>query len=131
MPRTVTLPAQAWSERFARITAERARWLAEVTVLGPEPCASPQRRRLHAIAYRHDADELEVAVCDAGRHAAELHYFVSCPRAISVEECALTTAITVDDATGIRTLIRLHAIARRPARRDLAAASAPVLLRHG
>jgi hypothetical protein len=121
-----------WRRHIARIAADGRYYTAEIGVLTAESSARPQRRPLRAIAYDHHANELELVVGEEGQHSAgALRYFVPAPRAVAVEQSDDETAITVDDASGTRTLIRLHAAQGDPMPTDLLSAVWAAVPHHG
>jgi hypothetical protein len=115
------LPTSNWVEYFISIALSRDRWLATVE-LPPLPLNGDDTepgRRLHAIGYDPNADELEIRVGGGPRRSSPLRYFISAPRAITIEQFRHGKAILVDDASGVRTLIRLFDV-----RRDRSSATA-------
>jgi hypothetical protein len=108
------LPSSNWVEYFISIALSRDRWLATVE-LPPQPLNADDTepgRRLHAIGYDPSADELEIRVGGGPRRSSPLRYFISAPRAITIDQFQHGRAILVDDASGVRTLIRLFDVRR-------------------
>ena len=80
--------------------------------------AHPRRARpLKAIDYDPGADTLEIVTDGCITGDGTLRYFIAAPRRITVAESAGAGAILVEDAGGIRTLIRLFNLPR-PLDRD-------------
>jgi hypothetical protein len=108
------LPTSNWVEYFISIALSRDRWLATVE-LPPQPLNGDDTepgRRLHAIGYDPNTDELEIRVGGGPRRSSPLRYFISAPRTITIEQFQHGKAILVDDASGVRTLIRLFDVSR-------------------
>ncbi len=108
-----------WVDYFSSLQVNCERWLACVELGSPtakeerpDP-RSPSRpfgRPLRTIGYDPHADELEIAVGGGVSQRPSLRYFVSSPRAITVEEFDHTRAVLVDDSNGDRTLIRFFGL---------------------
>jgi hypothetical protein len=64
-------------------------------------------RPLHGIAYRGEADVLELMVGARPEGARVLRYFIAGPRCIHLDGADGSSSILVNDASGTRTLIRL------------------------
>jgi hypothetical protein len=108
------LDVAEWVEYFNSLAVGDGRWLATVE-LSPQPLNGQQSdsgRRLHAISYDTSVDELEIRVGGGPRRSSPVRYFVSSPHTITLEEFPHGRAILVDDARGVRTLIRLFDASR-------------------
>jgi hypothetical protein len=107
--RAFELETDDWHGYFEAISVGGEVLLASVTV-GPERPDGENGaigRPLHAIRYDSDADEIEIHVGQPAPRDAVLHYFVSSPRSIQVQEQAGGKVIAVYDASGVRTLIQV------------------------
>jgi hypothetical protein len=135
LPRTDVLPVRSDTRAFDLDAAEWDRYLGAITADGHGVLASitleaPDRARtdrggiegwsLRAIRYERRTDEIEVDVGPPASQAAGLRYFVASPRSIRVQERGEERTIAVDDASGVRTMIRLShepaAVSRRSRR---------------
>lgn len=113
------LRREQWVDYFNALSAraqvsEGISSVLTVEVIGERPDGQQgaARWRLRRIAYKLDDDVLEIAIrgCSAGGHLAFRH-FIARPRAITLVESDPLNLITivVDDASGVRTRIRLFA----------------------
>ena len=101
--------SEGWERCLAALGIGQKGLLASVTVGAGQTlyAAVTLVLPLHAIRYDSDADELEVTIGGATPGGAVLRYFVAAPRAIHLEERDLGKVISVDDASGVRTLIHV------------------------
>jgi hypothetical protein len=105
------LERDRWADYFRSLVPVAARHLATVETL----CASRAEardsgqpgRRLRAICYSPEEDQLEVAVGGVGSGRPALRFFVPAPKTIAVTEQEGSWRILIDDASGARTLICL------------------------
>jgi hypothetical protein len=103
------LDASDWERYFERITGSDESLLVQVTV------GSGRHRRidgvaawlLHAIRYDPRADQIQIEARAVPVPGVRLHLFVSAPRSIAVQHGEHAEVITVGDASGLQTLIRL------------------------
>jgi hypothetical protein len=112
--RTQQLPAEQWVEYFDSITPRVEGLLVTIEVMSEElgDQTDVEQLPLRAIGYDRKDDVLEVAVGGRGtRLPVVLRHLISGPQAISVEDSGPLnpSAILVEDASGVRTLIRLFA----------------------
>src|ERR1039458_3988322 len=112
--RTMTeeLDAEKWVDFFNGLAGRGAASLVAVEVIGERATdqGNGMQWPLQAIAYDPDGDVLEVAVAGRGAGSAVvLRHFIAEPRTIEVEDLGslLPATILVDDASGVRTQIRL------------------------
>jgi len=111
------LPGAEWLEYFASPALGADGVLVAVAVIR-DASAHPRRARpLKAIDYDPGADTLEIVTDGCITGDGTLRYFIAAPRRITVAESAGAGAILVEDAGGIRTLIRLFNLPR-PLDRD-------------
>jgi hypothetical protein len=113
--------ANEWTQYFGSIALNRVGVLAAVEVVhgqaGDAPCPGDASfasdagdcawRLLRKVSYDVDKDVLEFAVSTHLDGGPPLRYFISAPRAVSVEESGDTRVIRVHDASGTCTMIRL------------------------
>jgi hypothetical protein len=102
------LGASEWIDYFRSIPLGGREILAAVEVVH-EPPSDPLDtvwRPLQMISYDSHEDVLEFAVAGHGGGPA-LRYLISAPRLVSVEESSYMRLISVMDASGTETMIRL------------------------
>jgi len=103
------LEADAWPEYFRWLERERDDLSAVVEVVCDSALTGNGfHRPLREIRYDRRLGLLELAVGPAAAGELPLRYFICDPRVIRVLESAELTAILVEDARRVRTLIRLY-----------------------
>lgn len=115
----MTLDKDSWSGYFDSLGGCAERLKAAVT-LARVPLSPARAGRagvhslrgglLEAIRFDPGRDEIEIAICENGGAGASIRYFVPTPRAVTVEDSALSKVIAVTDAEGIRTLISIASL---------------------
>src|SRR4029077_2345515 len=108
-PHAFDLDASDWEGYFEWITCSDESLLVQVTV------GSGRHRRidgvaawlLHAIRYDPRADQIQIEARAVPVPGVLLHLFVSAPRSIAVQHGERADVLTVGDASGLQTLIRL------------------------
>jgi hypothetical protein len=110
--RTQQLPAEKWVEYFDSIASRVEGLPVTIEVMSEQlgDQTDVERLPLQAIGYDPRDNVLEVSVGGRStRYPVVLRHFISSPQAISVEDSGplRPSAILVEDASGVRTLIRL------------------------
>jgi hypothetical protein len=112
MTETSELARDGWREYFDELSRTLATTRATVEIDGPDLGAQVQAEDLvlSGISY-DDRDDILVVGLSPGGPTESLEHFVSGPQRITVEssEGVLPSAIEVEDAEGLRTLVRLKA----------------------
>jgi hypothetical protein len=93
--------------------------LVTLNVVDGELAAPRVVRHLRSIAYDRGADMLEIVADGCIVGDAALRYFIASPRRIKLAGPADAGAILVEDAEGVRTLIRLFSLGPLKHGRDL------------
>ena len=108
-PRPRELRADAWSEYFRWLERQRDDLSAVVEVVRDSALEGDGAHRpLREIRYDGRLGLLELAVGPAAAGELPVRYFICDPRVIRVLESAELTAILVEDARRVRTVIRLY-----------------------
>jgi hypothetical protein len=74
----------------------------------PEPEPGLSRWVLRALHYDREGDVLRMTLDIPPRGAQVLRYFLFAPRVVAVAEISREVVVTVDDASRLRTVIRLN-----------------------
>ena len=103
------LRADAWTEYFRWLERQRDDLSAVVEVVRDSALeGNGAQRPLREIRYDGRLGLLELAAGPAAAGELPVRYFICDPRVIRVLESAELTAILVEDARRVRTLIRLY-----------------------
>jgi hypothetical protein len=101
------LPGVEWLDYFDSFSLPDGGVLVTVTVIHGRSVEQPAARNLKAIDYDPGSNVLEIVAAGCTAGDSTLRYFIAGPRRIAVADSDGTGAILVEDAAGIRTLIRL------------------------
>lgn len=111
MAETDELPRDRWRTYFDDLSRRLATMQATVEIDGPDLGAQVQAEDLvlSGISY-DDRDDVLVVGLSPGGPTESLEHLVSSPKRILVEssDAVLPSAIEVEDAEGVRTLVRLQ-----------------------
>ncbi len=115
---TTELPRDRWRVYFDDLSRGLATTKATVEIDGPDLGAQVQAEGLVLLGISYDdRDDVLVVGLSPGGAAESLEHLVSSPQRIRVasSDTILPSTIEVEDAEGVRTLVRLQAAPALPA----------------
>jgi hypothetical protein len=125
------LPGVEWLEYFDSFSSVEHGVLVSVVVIHGRSVERHAQRRLKAIGYDPGSNTLEIVAHGCNASESTLRYFIDTPRRIAVGQGDGTGAILVEDAGGIRTLIRLVTVPHGGSRDGTEGRVAQVTSRNG